>query len=246
MRLRRILSLHLNSSSLFALGAVIPALCYAIGYYKKSSSVNVMVVELFSWLFLTCHVLPEIIIDLNTFPKAKRKLPHMRYGKGPCMNFLQSMIFAASCIFQGIFFASTWSDTMFNSKADVEIEAYELLNLIAGHMWLVSGLLSVCSVGSLFPICGRSDDHAGFWERLANDLYAWTTITLCAAAYLIVLNREVGHILHIIVRGIWCVLGGFYLVNDFVEEYLFRGSEYSNEERRRRQKEPLVDEEDGP
>ena len=203
MRLRRILSLHLNSSTLFALGTSIPVLTYGIAYWKDRNSVHVLVVELFSWAFLTCHVLPEIIIDLNTFPKTKRKLPHIRYGKGPCMNFLQSMVFAASCIFQGIFFASAWSDQMFNNKEEVELQAYEVLNLIAGHLWLLSGILSVCSVGSLFPICGRSPDHAGFWERMANDFYAWTTITLCAAGYLMIVNRQLGHTLHILVRGVW-------------------------------------------
>ena len=41
-----------------------------------------------------------------------------------------------------------------------------------------------------------------------------------------------------------CLLGVFYLVNDFVEEYLYRGSETTNEESRRSKKERLVDEDE--
>jgi len=242
MRLRRILSLHLSSSGFFALGTAIPVISYAIAY-TKGSTVSDGLVEMFAWTFLCCHVLPEIIVDLNTFPKAKRKLHHMRYGRGPCTNFVQSMVFATCCIFQGIYFAHTWSEKDYDENNEAELEAYELLNLIAGHMWLLSGLISLCAIGSNCCPCRAADEHAGFWEKLANDLYVVTTLGLCVTGYIIIWNRSVGHVLHVVLRGSLCLLGAFYFIWDLMEEYAYRTRDgVSSDESRRRHKERLVDE----
>lgn len=236
--------MHLSSSTLFALGVTIPAITYAVAY-SKNRTISDKALELVSWGLLCCHVLPQIIVDLNTFPKAKRKLHHMRYGRGPCTNFIQSMVFAACCIFQGIYFSHTWSLKDYNQNNEAEIEAYEVLNLIAGHMWLLSGIISACAIGSSCCSC-RADEHAGLWEKIANDLYVVSTVGLCVTGYIIIKNRPVGHILHVIIRGSWCVLGAFYLVWDLVQEYVYRTRGGSSDENRKRQKEQLVDVESEP
>eukprot|EP00527_Entomoneis_sp_CCMP2396_P004457 CAMPEP_0198144830 /NCGR_PEP_ID=MMETSP1443-20131203/18719_1 /TAXON_ID=186043 /ORGANISM="Entomoneis sp., Strain CCMP2396" /LENGTH=178 /DNA_ID=CAMNT_0043808295 /DNA_START=230 /DNA_END=766 /DNA_ORIENTATION=+ len=172
-------------------------------------------------------------------------MSHMRYGRGPCTNFVQSMVFAACCIFQGIYFAHTWSDKDYDNNNEAEIEAYELLNLIAGHMWLLSGLISFCAIGGVCCPC-RSEEQAGFWEKMANDIYVITTIGLCATGYIILWNRSVGHILHVVIRGVWFLLGAFYFFCDLNEDYLLRSREgASSDESRRRHKEHLVDGDSG-
>lgn len=248
MRLRRILALHLASSNFFAWGTIIPSATYTLARAKHFRS-HSGVVEFLSWTLLCCHVLPEIIIDLNTFPKAKRKLTHMRYGTGPCTNFVQSILFAACCIFQGIYFSAAWSEANYQNNNEVETQAYELFNLIAGHMWLLSGLISLCGIGSTCCPCKAPEEQTNIWEKVANDVYFSSTVLLCLTGYVMLWKRSIGHVLHILVRGIWTALGTFYLAYDLFEGYSFRNRDPAlmeeSRKRHRERQERLVDEEEG-
>lgn len=161
MRLRTLFAWHLASSVLFLLGTTIPALSYAIYRYILNNAANRT--ELFrwlegtSWVLLTFHVLPEIVVDMNTFPGRSRRLAHIRYGPTPWANLGQSLVFAAACFFQGSFYVNEWYDEDGPEEKDGPLI---ILNLIAGHFWLLSGILAATSLGFRCGCCGTSQGLA--------------------------------------------------------------------------------------
>ena len=217
---------HLASSLLFFLGTVSPVATYLIYEYGMNGQVNRAVmrtIEACSWSFLTAHVLPEIVIDLSPFPGPGRRLARMRYGTGPCVNVVHSLIFAAACMWQGAYNVHEWSD---EAAVDANEERpFYYINLIAGHVWALSGIIAIFSVGFRCFCCGRSSAHKTILMQMASDLYILSTFVLCVAGYeqLFPFNGDddeqssnLDLYINMSVRGVWALLGIFYLLSDII------------------------------
>lgn len=177
-----------------------------------------MVTEAVSWTFMAAHVLPEFVVDLNTFPGRSRKFSHFRYGPTPCPNMVQSLVFAAACFFQGVFYYSIWADGEVGADEEEKITLL-VLNSIAAHLWLVSGVLAIRSIGFRCFCCGTSHVVSGGLEQSMNDFFVFSTLLLWIASYMFFFEElEMGsYALHILVRSVWALLAVFYVGRDIVE-----------------------------
>lgn len=217
MRMRSLFRWHLGASLLFLFGTVTPLIVYGIFYFwkeQKESSVLYMVTEAVSWTLMAGHVLPEFVVDLNTFPGRSRKFSHFRYGPTPCPNMVQSLVFAAACFFQGVFYYSLWAE-----QGEDETFALLVLNAIAGHLWLVSGILAARSIGFRCFCCGSSQVVSGGLEQSMSDFFFFSTLLLCASSYMFFIEdlEPTAYAMHILVRSIWALLAVFYFAMDVSE-----------------------------
>ena len=222
MRMRSLFRWHLGASLLFFLGTLTPVVVYGIFYFYKQDTDNkllYMITEAVSWAFMAAHVLPEFVVDLNTFPGRSRKFSHFRYGPTPCPNMVQSLVFAAAAFFQGVFYYTVWSDGEIGAQEDDEKLSLLILNSIAGHLWLVSGVLAIRSIGFRLVCCGTSHVVSGGLEQSMSDFFVISTLLLCIASYLFYMEKlELGgYYVHILVRCVWALLGLFYLGRDIAE-----------------------------
>ena len=222
MRMRSLFRWHLGASMLFFLGTLAPVIVYGVFYfYKEETNFRLlyMVTEAVSWTLLAAHVLPEFVVDLNTFPGRSRKFSHFRYGPTPCPNMVQSLVFAAACFFQGVFYYSIWADGEIGAEDDDEKVTLFILNTIAGHLWLVSGFLAVRSIGYRCFCCGTSHVVSGGLEQSMSDFFVFTTILLWASSIMFFFDEleMPAYCLHILVRCIWALLALFYLGIDIME-----------------------------
>jgi hypothetical protein len=227
LNMQNVKAWHLASSLLFFLGTVSPVATYLIYEYGMNGKMNRMVmrtVEACSWSFLTAHVLPEIVIDLSPFPGPGRRSARMRYGTGPCVNVVHSLIFAAACMLQGAYNVHEWSDDAAQNNVNAEEERpFYYINLIAGHVWALSGIITIISVGFRCFCCGRSSAHKTTLMQMASDTYILSTFVLCVAGYeqLFPVNADgqssnLDLYINMSVRGVWALLGIFYLLSDII------------------------------
>jgi hypothetical protein len=218
LNMQNVKAWHLASSLLFFLGTISPVATFFIFEYGMNGKVNrsiMRTIEACSWSFLTAHVLPEIVIDLSPFPGPGRRSARMRYGTGPCVNVVHSLIFAAACMLQGAYNVHEWSD---EAQYDDERPFY-FINLIAGHVWAVSGIITIISVGYRCLCCGRSSAHKTMLMQMASDTYILSTFLLCVAGYEQLFPAEQNMIVWYIVfsvRCVWALLGIFYLISDII------------------------------
>jgi hypothetical protein len=219
---------HLLSSSLFCLGTVVPVLSYAIchrghsyDHQDGSRHLAFRIMEGCSWTVLACHVLPELVIDLNTIPKSARSYPHMRYGTTPVVaNFLQSILFAASCFFQGSFYCHVWSSDV----SEASMKSYQVILLIAGHVWLGSGLVT-CMSGRWEGFQYDLDKPVTtILDQVANDTYTVTTVLLCLAGYIMFVSTTLGSLLHALVRAVWAIIGAYHFSMDLRKMLLYNST----------------------
>eukprot|EP00527_Entomoneis_sp_CCMP2396_P007636 CAMPEP_0198140506 /NCGR_PEP_ID=MMETSP1443-20131203/3657_1 /TAXON_ID=186043 /ORGANISM="Entomoneis sp., Strain CCMP2396" /LENGTH=258 /DNA_ID=CAMNT_0043802947 /DNA_START=91 /DNA_END=867 /DNA_ORIENTATION=- len=228
MRLRTLFGWHLASSTLFFLGTLVPLLSH-IEYkyfFEQEYAIGFKSAEAVGWVLLTFHVLPEIVVDMNTFPGRSRRLAHLRYGPTPWPNLAQSLVFAAACFFQGSYYVSEWYTG--DEEDDNRTSAADVMNVIAGHFWVISGLLTAVSLGFRFMCCGTSQ-RLSLWEQMASDLYILTTVLLCFTSYInllaptlledqlqdyLKLDERLDYYLHLAVRCIWALIGLFYVLVD--------------------------------
>uniref|UniRef100_A0A7S3L5A1 Uncharacterized protein n=1 Tax=Amphora coffeiformis TaxID=265554 RepID=A0A7S3L5A1_9STRA len=221
MRMRSLFRWHLGASLLFLFGTLTPVIIYAYFYFykeEKETRILYMVTEAVSWTLMAAHVLPEFVVDLNTFPGRSRKFSHFRYGPTPCPNMVQSLVFAAACFFQGVFYYSIWSDGEVGADEEEKISLL-VLNAIAAHLWLVSGILAVRSIGFRCFCCGTSHVVSGGLEQSMNDFFVFSTVLLWISSYMFFFEElEIGaYALHILVRCVWALLALFYVGMDIVE-----------------------------
>lgn len=225
MRLRTLYGWHLASSLLFFSGTLIQTIGFVEYKYVFESEFSTLfkAAEAFGWVLLTFHVLPEIVVDMNTFPGRSRRLAHLRYGPTPWPNLAQSLVFASACFFQGSYYVNEWylGD---RQEQENQRNAAVIMNLIAGHFWLLSGVLAAISLGFRCLCCGSSH-KLSIWEQVFSDLYILTTIALCAASYINIfaptlvvkntnLNETFDFYIHFGVRSLWTLLGLFYVLVD--------------------------------
>ena len=221
MRIRSLFRWHLGASLLFLFGTLTPVIVYAFFYFykeDKDTRILYMVTEAVSWTFMAAHVLPEFVVDLNTFPGRSRKFSHFRYGPTPCPNMVQSLVFAAACFFQGVFYYSIWADGEVGADEEEKITLL-VLNSIAAHLWLVSGILAIRSIGFRCFCCGTSHVVSGGLEQSMNDFFVFSTVLLWISSYMFFFEElEMGaYALHILVRSVWALLAVFYVGRDIVE-----------------------------
>mmetsp|Transcript_20305 Transcript_20305/g.43937 ORF Transcript_20305/g.43937 Transcript_20305/m.43937 type:complete len:256 (+) Transcript_20305:73-840(+) len=228
MRLRTLYGWHLSSSILFLLGTWGPLVGHIEYKYFFTYDYNVLfkTIEAVGWVLLTFHVLPEIVVDMNTFPGRSRRLAHLRYGPTPWPNLAQSLVFASACFFQGSYYVQEWYIGNSEEKERLRTAA-DVMNLIAGHFWLLSGVLTAISLGFRFMCCGSSP-RLSIVEQIMSDLYILTTVILCGTSYInllapnlledllqgINLNEPLDFYIHLGVRSIWAFLGLFYVIVD--------------------------------
>ena len=243
MRLRTLFVWHLGSSVLFMMGATLPAFSYVVFRFLFDSDQNKAPLfrrlEAASWVLLTFHVLPEIVVDLNTFPGRSRRVAHIRYGPTPWANLGQSLVFAAACFFQGSFYVNGWYD---ENGAQQKEGPLIILNLIAGHFWLLSGILAAVSLGFRCGCCGTSQ-RLGSCDQFLNDIYILTTFLLCFTAYLgafapdlaedllmrLSIEDSLDYLIHFAIRCTWAFMSLAYLTGDIltIESARSRKSEES-------------------
>ena len=226
MRLRTLFGWHLASSLLFFFGTLVPLVSHIEYYYflKGQNDLYFKAAEGIGWVLLTFHVLPEIVVDMNTFPGRSRRLAHLRYGPTPWPNLFQSLVFAAACFFQGSYYVSVWYD---QDEQYGDNFAADFMNFIAGHFWLLSGILTSISLGFRLICCGTSP-RLSIPEQMCSDLYILTTILLCFTSYInlfapnlledqlkgINIGEPIDYYLHLVVRSIWTLMGLFYVIVD--------------------------------
>lgn len=219
--MRSLFRWHLGASLLFLLGTLTPVIVYAFFYFYKQQQeprILYMVTEAVSWTLMAGHVLPEFVVDLNTFPGRSRKFSHFRYGPTPCPNMVQSLVFAAACFFQGVFYYSIWSDGEVGGDEEEKITLL-VLNAIASHLWLVSGILAVRSIGYRCFCCGTSHVVASGLEQSMNDFFVFSTVLLWISSYMFFFEEleMAAYAVHILVRCVWALLALFYVSMDVVE-----------------------------
>lgn len=192
------------------------------------------IVEGVGWGLLIMHVLPEIVVDMNTFPGRSRRLAHLRYGPTPWSNLGQSLVFAAAGIFQGYYYVTIWykdddGDGQGDETTPNNNTPTNIMNLIAGHFWLVSGVLAASSLGFRCGCCGTTQ-RLGRGEQFLNDLYILTAISLCFIAYLAVfvpdamlsvlqkynIPEDLDFLWHFAIRTIWTLMGFAYVTEDII------------------------------
>jgi hypothetical protein len=132
---------------------------------------------------------------------------------------VQSLVFAAASFFQGVYYYSVWSDGEIGAQEDDEKLSLIVLNSIAGHLWLLSGIITIRSIGFRFFCCGTSQVVSGGLEQSMSDFFVFSTLLLCIASYFFFFEElEIGgYCIHILVRSVWALLGIFYLGRDIVE-----------------------------
>lgn len=231
MRLRTLFAWHLASSVLFLLGTTIPAVSYAVFRFLLQNPAQLaslfQLLEGIAWVLLTFHVLPEIVVDMNTFPGRSRRVAHIRYGPTPWANLGQSLVFAAACFFQGSYYVNEWYEE--EGHQQEKDGALIVLNLIAGHFWLLSGILAATSLGFRCGCCGTSQ-RLGSGEQFLNDVYILTTFLLCFTAYLgafapelaedflkkVNVEDSLDYLIHFAIRCIWAFMSFAYVTGDIL------------------------------
>eukprot|EP00978_Attheya_sp_CCMP212_P012521 scaffold31249_cov53-Attheya_sp.AAC.3 len=153
-------------------------------------------------VFLT-HAGLELFTDIS----GARSGPHSRYADPDkkVVNLLQSIVFSAAALLQGGAFLMEQWDT------DAVRNHYVVVNLVAGHVWLASGILTCYSCGCRGSCCFSMSVGA-------NAIYVTSTMILFLAAYEIRTypNDFLGTTMQHVVSYMWVIVGCLNLMDDYM------------------------------